>query len=135
MEYDSEEPYKKDKFMGTSPIQLLKIMLVEHNNNLIMSYEQYYKIESRSCIISTSLIRARTICLFQFLYAPLKKDLNYKTFIKLESKVYSEKLSELKKAFNFLQLWLYKKNLLKIDNIREYDMSNPEEENIAKGYD
>jgi hypothetical protein len=135
MEYDSEEPYKKDKFMGTSPIQLLKIMLVEHNNNLIMSYEQFYKIESRSCIISTSLIRARTICLHSFLYAPLKKDLHYKTFLKLESKVYSEKLSELKKAFNFLQLWLYKKNLLKIDNIREYDMSNPEEENIAKGYD
>jgi hypothetical protein len=123
---------KDFKYLGTTPIQLLKIMLVEHINNLIMSYEQYYKVEGMGCQANTNIIRARTISLFKFLEAHLNKDIKYESFLKLKEKVYSKDIIKLENAFSYLQIWLYKKNMVRIDTIKQYDMQNMEEENIEK---
>jgi hypothetical protein len=126
------EQAKEVKYMGTTPVQLLKIMLVEHNNNLIMAYEQYYKLEGSGCLAQTNIIRARTIVLFKFIESHLRKNLKPNLFTQLKDKCFSAKIEKLENAFSYIQSWLYKKNMVRIDTIKQYDLTNMEEENSEK---
>ena len=96
------------------------------------AFEDYYKMLGIGAKIRTNIIRARIIALFLSIQASLKRtsSLNYE---ELKAQVYSSDLKELEKAYFTINEWMDTKKIIRVDNIKDIDLTRVELENEEKG--
>lgn len=134
-----EEENKANYNITTPPGIILKIMILERRQELINAIEEYNNKKFLGAGWPINKIKSLLFSLAYEIDAGLRKEYDkakkgqenfYKTFKEL---LKSNDADELIKAFDFIEDYLYKKNLTRWDLKQRYDTSNVELENYYKG--
>lgn len=115
--------------VSTPPANILKILILQRRNDVIDSFENYFKFKIAGGSAPTHIIKSRLLALINEVYGSFDES-NANDFINLIPKA---DIEELKAMFNQVNKWLYKKNVTKFDTRQVYDRTRVELENKAKG--
>lgn len=96
------------------------------------AFEDYYKVLGLGVKTKTNVIRARLIALFLSIQASLKRT-NSLEYEKLKKQVYSPNLDDLEMAYFTINEWMDTKKIIRVDNIKDIDLTRVELENEEKG--
>ncbi len=97
-----------------TPEDLVKKIILESLIFVEDAIEEYNKKEFKGFQTSNYLIRARLYTLFSKLAPAIRQDQGEKIFKELAEKVKSTKTTDLIISYNFINSWLYKKELTNV---------------------
>lgn len=119
--------------VGTPRSDILSILILQRRNDVINALEQFNKLGGQEFETGSvvSLVRSRLLALFLEIRAPMKKDVGAEAYSDLIRKCSCNDIEKLTEAFMFIDEWLYKKNITKIDSRKHTDPTDLEENNDA----
>lgn len=127
--------FNSDQTIGTPARDVETITILQRRFEFIEAYEDYKKKRFMGANWSNAIVRARLISLFIQLYGILKRRMTEEEFNNFRENVFNSKEEkDILECMYYISDLLDKLNITKIDNIRAYDRTNAEAENLAKGY-
>jgi len=135
--------FNNETIISQSPTEVLKLLILEKQDFTIeavkVMFENYY----RTTTYKTWVFKSSLQCIFWYINPMLKnsiyagdsfndKKITQDSYDQLKKNIDSSNVEDNLQALEFIQLYLYYKGLLKIDNKKNYDSSKPEAVNIAK---
>jgi len=120
------------KTISTPPSDIIKINLYRKLMFVCDAFEDYYRIRGFKARTYPNVISARLIALFLSTQSALKrtKSIDYP---ELKRKIYSNKIEELEETYFIINEWMDTKKIIRVDNIKDIDLTRVELENEEKG--
>jgi hypothetical protein len=115
----------------SAPQDILKLMIFQKKENFIDALEAHNKINSMTGNCPTFEINARLKSLFYMVQGALQRDMNEQKYLDLKEKLDSKNSKDIIEVFEFINVWMDKKGLTRIDTKTPYDGTRVEKENEA----
>lgn len=128
-------PLKEDnKTITLPPADFLKFRILQRRDEALDSIQHYEQRKFLTgAMIPTSIVRSKVSTLFRSVMGSMRQSMTPKEFESIKYNVFNNEFENVEKAFNEIDAWLYDKRITRFDNIKFYDSTNPEIENIEKG--
>ena len=128
--------FTNDTLMSRPPSDIVAIILLEKYNNYIEAVEVYISKEDKGFTHSVlSTLKSRLYAMFIAQKPALKRALKPEDFKLLESIPEFEEFEEISEAYDVIISWLDKIKLLRLDTLKERDITDILGENAYAGYD
>lgn len=123
--------FNNETIVSKPPAEIVKLLIIEHRENVLMAFENYHLKEGKGIINDTSTIRARIITLFFEVEASLKRR-DEALHTEMGELVISRNYEALLRAFVLLNKEFDRMGLTIVDNAKKLG-GNIIERNKAHG--
>jgi len=126
--------FNNETTIGTPAVDIVRILILQRHSDLIEAWEMYNKEKGKGIQVRIGVVRARLFSLYLQLQPSLKRRLKPKTYVVVDKQIReAEKEEEVIKQLYFLNEYLDELRITRIDTKKQYDSTNTETENKAKG--
>jgi len=127
--------FNNETTVGTPAVDVVRILILQRRADCIEALEKYKKEDFAGITPNIALLKSRIYGLFLEIQGALKRKLekNKEQYEQLIQKINSNNIKDIEEAFFYLNEYLDRINLTKIDNKKEYDRSSFEKDNKEQG--
>lgn len=117
----------------SSPLDYLKFNILFKRDDALQAITNYDQFKLLKAQPSTNILLSRVRALFRTIKSSLKRNLSKEQFEELIVKADSSKVSDALELFDFMEDYLDKMKVTRVDLFEVYDRSNVEDENKRRG--
>jgi hypothetical protein len=125
--------FNSDSTIGTPLWHTCQVLILEGREEFIQAYKLYLRARGKGVNAPTYEMKASLNALFEQLRDSLQDTFKDGGFEELQVQLGSDKFEDLYSAWNTMSGHLYKKQVTKWDNKKQYDSTRTETENYEVG--
>jgi hypothetical protein len=130
--------FNSESTVATPANDVIRILILQRRNDFIEAIENYEKLRfvnpENDDTIYIAPVRARIRSLFRELQAAFKRTLTTEEYLLLQSYINRKSsITDIELGFEYINEWLDKKQLVRVDNRPSYDHTRVTEEDEIMG--